>query len=161
MAWTRMPALRQAAPRACMMMLTVSEDAQDLATALRNGASGYLLKTMEGDALASAIRRAVLARAGRGPEMTASWWPPSATPPMAPRPRRTAAAGPRTGGIAVAARAGDPAPDRGRRQQQGDRPHAGDRRDDGQDPCPAHPAQAGREPTRVHAAVWATENGLA
>jgi two-component system nitrate/nitrite response regulator NarL len=38
-------------------MLTVSEDEQDLATALRNGASGYLLKTMEGERWHSAIHR--------------------------------------------------------------------------------------------------------
>jgi two-component system nitrate/nitrite response regulator NarL len=36
--------------RARILMLTVSEDERDLAAALRNGASGYLLKTIEGDA---------------------------------------------------------------------------------------------------------------
>ena len=54
-----LPALRQAAPEARILMLTVSEDEQDLAAALRAGASGYLLKTMDGDALARAIRRAM------------------------------------------------------------------------------------------------------
>lgn len=54
-----LPSLREAAPRAKVLMLTVSEDEGDLGTALRNGASGYLLKTMEGDVLASAIRRAM------------------------------------------------------------------------------------------------------
>ena len=49
--------LREVAPQAKVLMLTVSEDEQDLAAALRAGASGYLLKTMEGDALAAAIRR--------------------------------------------------------------------------------------------------------
>ena len=49
--------LREAAPQAKVLMLTVSEDEQDLAAALRAGASGYLLKTIEGDALAAAIRR--------------------------------------------------------------------------------------------------------
>jgi two-component system, NarL family, nitrate/nitrite response regulator NarL len=53
------PALRQAAPQAKLMMLTVSEDEADLAAALRAGACGYLLKTIEGDALLSAIRRAM------------------------------------------------------------------------------------------------------
>jgi two-component system nitrate/nitrite response regulator NarL len=53
------PALREAVPHACIMMLTVSEDAQDLASALRAGACGYLLKTMEGDALIDAVLRAV------------------------------------------------------------------------------------------------------
>ena len=65
-----LPALRQAAPRACILMLTVSEDATDLATALRNGASGYLLKTMEGDALSHAIRRAMQGEHVVAPEMT-------------------------------------------------------------------------------------------
>ena len=46
-----LPALHQAAPGARILMLTVSEDEEDLAAALRAGATGYLLKTMEGDAL--------------------------------------------------------------------------------------------------------------
>ena len=50
--------LRRLMPRTRVLMLTVSEDAQDLSAALRNGAQGYLLKTMEGDVLADAIRRA-------------------------------------------------------------------------------------------------------
>ena len=54
-----LPGLRDAAPAARIIMLTVSEDEQDLAVALRSGACGYLLKTMEGDALAAAIRRAM------------------------------------------------------------------------------------------------------
>jgi two-component system nitrate/nitrite response regulator NarL len=41
--------LREAAPAARVIMLTVSEDEADLSAALRAGASGYLLKTMEGD----------------------------------------------------------------------------------------------------------------
>ena len=52
-----LPALREAVPAARVLMLTVSEDERDLAGALRAGASGYLLKTIEGDALAVAIRR--------------------------------------------------------------------------------------------------------
>jgi two-component system nitrate/nitrite response regulator NarL len=54
-----LPALREVAPAARVVMLTVSEDENDLAAALRNGACGYLLKTIEGDALAAAIRRAM------------------------------------------------------------------------------------------------------
>jgi len=53
-----LPALRETVPQARIMMLTVSEDAQDLAAALRGGACGYLLKTMEGDALIDAVLRA-------------------------------------------------------------------------------------------------------
>jgi two-component system, NarL family, nitrate/nitrite response regulator NarL len=63
-------ALHEAAPRSRILMLTVSEDSDDLATALRNGANGYLLKTMEGDALASAIDRAMHGEHVIAPEMT-------------------------------------------------------------------------------------------
>lgn len=62
-----LPALREAAPGARVLMLTVSEDEQDLAAALKAGAAGYLLKTIEGDALADAIRRAM-----RGEHVVAS-----------------------------------------------------------------------------------------
>ena len=65
------PALREAAPGARILMLTVSEDEDDLARALRNGASGYLLKTMEGDALTHAINRAMAGESVIAPEMTA------------------------------------------------------------------------------------------
>ncbi len=66
-----LPALREAAPGARILMLTVSEDEEDLAKALRNGANGYLLKTMEGDALSSAINRAMAGESVIAPEMTA------------------------------------------------------------------------------------------
>ncbi len=65
-----LPALREAAPAARVLMLTVSEDEEDLATALRNGACGYLLKTMEGDALAMAILRAMRGESVVADEMT-------------------------------------------------------------------------------------------
>lgn len=52
-----LPALLAAAPGARALMLTVSEDEADLAAALRAGAAGYLLKTIEGDALSAALRR--------------------------------------------------------------------------------------------------------
>jgi two-component system nitrate/nitrite response regulator NarL len=64
------PALQEAAPQARILMLTVSEDSDDLATALRNGASGYLLKTMEGDALGNAIDRVMRGENVIAPEMT-------------------------------------------------------------------------------------------
>ena len=65
-----LPALREVAPAARVIMLTVSEDEQDLAAALRNGACGYLLKTTEGDALAHAIRRAMRGESVIAEEMT-------------------------------------------------------------------------------------------
>ncbi len=64
-----LPALREAAPKARILMLTVSEDENDLAAALRGGACGYLLKTIEGDALAAAIQRAMLGDSVVAPEM--------------------------------------------------------------------------------------------
>lgn len=65
-----LPSLRDAAPRARVIMLTVSEDESDLSAALRGGASGYLLKTLEGEALAVAIRRTMLGESVVAEEMT-------------------------------------------------------------------------------------------
>jgi two-component system nitrate/nitrite response regulator NarL len=65
-----LPALLEVAPRARVLMLTVSEDENDLAAALRNGASGYLLKTIEGDDLTAAIQRAMRGDSVIAPEMT-------------------------------------------------------------------------------------------
>ena len=61
--------LREAAPMARVLMLTVSEDAQDLATALRHGAQGYLLKTIDGDLLVDSIRRAARGEPVVSPEL--------------------------------------------------------------------------------------------
>ncbi|MFO1325415.1 MAG: response regulator [Burkholderiales bacterium] len=65
-----LPALREAVPGLRVLMLTVSEDEQDLAAALRGGASGYLLKTIEGDALVAAIARAMRGESVVAEEMT-------------------------------------------------------------------------------------------
>lgn len=54
-----LPSLKQAAPAARIILLTVSEEEQDLQAALRAGAHGYLLKTIEGDLLAASIHRAM------------------------------------------------------------------------------------------------------
>jgi two-component system nitrate/nitrite response regulator NarL len=64
-----LPALHDAAPEARILMLTVSEDEDDLAAALRGGAIGYLLKTIEGDALIAAILRARQGDSVVAPEM--------------------------------------------------------------------------------------------
>ncbi|MBM3351594.1 MAG: response regulator transcription factor [Betaproteobacteria bacterium] len=50
--------LREEAPQAQVIMLTVSEDAENLLEALRIGARGYLLKNIETDFLLDSIRRA-------------------------------------------------------------------------------------------------------
>ena len=87
-----LPALREAAPHASVLMLTISEDENDLAAALRAGACGYLLKTMEGEALASAIHRAMRGESVVANEMTgklvavyrqAAATPPPGDPPAA------------------------------------------------------------------------------
>ena len=64
-----LPALHEAAPAARILMLTVSEDENDLAAALRNGAAGYLLKTIEGEALTAAIEGAMQGESVVAPEM--------------------------------------------------------------------------------------------
>jgi len=61
--------LREVSPTSRVLMLTVSEDGQDLAAALRNGAQGYLLKTIDGDLLAQAIRRAARGEPVVSPEL--------------------------------------------------------------------------------------------
>lgn len=64
-----LPSLLEAASGACILMLTVSEDENDLAAALRGGASGYLLKNMEGDDLTAAVHRAFQGDSIIAPEM--------------------------------------------------------------------------------------------
>ena len=61
--------LREASPNSRVLMLTVSEDGADLAAALRHGAQGYLLKTIDGELLAEAVRRAALGEPVVSPEM--------------------------------------------------------------------------------------------
>jgi two-component system, NarL family, nitrate/nitrite response regulator NarL len=65
-----LPALHEVVSGVKVLMLTVSEDARDLAAALRGGACGYLLKTIEGDALSQAIRRAMRGESVVAQEMT-------------------------------------------------------------------------------------------
>ncbi len=65
-----LPGLREAVPGVRVLMLTVSEDEQDLAAAIRGGASGYLLKTIEGDALVAAIIRVMRGESVVAEEMT-------------------------------------------------------------------------------------------
>ena len=58
-------------PDVQVLMLTVSEDAQDLMDALRAGACGYLLKNIETDTLVDAIRRAARGESVVSQQMTA------------------------------------------------------------------------------------------
>jgi len=62
--------LLQDRPDAAVVMLTVSEEADDLAAALQAGARGYLLKNIETDVLVRAIRRAHAGEAVLAESMT-------------------------------------------------------------------------------------------
>lgn len=65
-----LPQLLTACPATRVLMLTVSEDADDLANALSRGASGYLLKTVEGDDLVQSVLRVHAGESVVSPEMT-------------------------------------------------------------------------------------------
>lgn len=54
-----------------VLLLTVSEAEEDMARALRNGANGYLLKSMEPDELVDAVIRAARGETVVAPAMTA------------------------------------------------------------------------------------------
>ncbi|OYY93347.1 MAG: DNA-binding response regulator [Hydrogenophilales bacterium 28-61-23] len=54
-----------------VLLLTVSEAEEDMARALRNGANGYLLKSMEPDELVDALIRAARGETVVAPAMTA------------------------------------------------------------------------------------------
>lgn len=58
------------APRARVLMLTVSEDAQDLLDTLRAGAVGYLLKNIETATLIDALHRVQRGESVISPQMT-------------------------------------------------------------------------------------------
>jgi two-component system nitrate/nitrite response regulator NarL len=64
-----LPALKEAAPEARILMLTVSENEDDLAAALQAGAEGYLLKTVESDQLGEAIVKVMAGESVVSPEM--------------------------------------------------------------------------------------------
>ncbi|WP_310567815.1 response regulator [Hydrogenophaga sp.] len=63
------PALKEAAPTARVLMLTVSENENDLAGALQAGADGYLLKTVESDQLCETIVKVMNGESVISPEM--------------------------------------------------------------------------------------------
>ncbi|MGE4451592.1 response regulator transcription factor [Castellaniella sp.] len=62
--------LAQDVPDCAVLVLTVSEDAEDLGRALQAGASGYLLKNVDGDALVAAIHKVAAGEATIADEMT-------------------------------------------------------------------------------------------
>lgn len=66
-----LPSLLAALPGVRVLMLTMSEDEQDLAAALKRGASGYLLKSADIDELGAAIVRALAGQSSISEPMTA------------------------------------------------------------------------------------------
>ncbi|MDR5740839.1 MULTISPECIES: response regulator [unclassified Caballeronia] len=94
--------LVQDLPQAAVVMLTVSEDVDELTVALRDGACGYLLKNIEADTLAAAIRKAAAGQPVIADDMTvklvASMRRPASTMQgdTAPVPTASAAADPLT-----------------------------------------------------------------
>ncbi len=79
-------ALKQAFGRAHILMLTVSENEEDLATAMQAGADGYLLKTVESDQLCQAIVRVLAGEPVISPEMMTKFVAAFRTRPMANPP---------------------------------------------------------------------------
>ena len=61
--------IKHAAPGVRVLMLTVSENAEDLAAALQAGADGYLLKTVESDQLCDTILKVLDGESVVSPEM--------------------------------------------------------------------------------------------
>lgn len=57
-------------PQTRVLMLTVSEDAEDLLDTLRAGAAGYLLKNIDTEYFVDAIRRAAAGESVVSPQMT-------------------------------------------------------------------------------------------
>lgn len=92
-----LPQLMALVPAPQVIMLTVSEDAEDLSQALARGASGYLLKTVDGDELVASIRRVREGQSVVSPEMTgklfAAYRQAVASAPM-PEPVQAAEAAP-------------------------------------------------------------------
>jgi two-component system, NarL family, nitrate/nitrite response regulator NarL len=88
--------LVQDVPQTAVVMLTVSEDLDELTLALREGACGYLLKSIEADTLASAIRKAAAGHPVIADDMTAKLVASMRVPKAAPVPAPSAAADPLT-----------------------------------------------------------------
>ena len=62
--------LAQDLPACAVIVLTVSEEGEELAQALRSGTRGYLVKNIDADALVASIRRAVAGEPVIDPGMT-------------------------------------------------------------------------------------------
>src|SRR6185437_3784072 len=129
-------AIKTAAPSTKILMLTMSDDEGDLYEAIRSGASGYLLKDLPVDEVASSIRAVQTGQSLISPALAAKLLTEFAalakrgeSPQAAPTPRLTG----RDGG----ASAGRP-----RDEQPRHRPRAVHQREHGQEPRPQHAGEA-------------------
>lgn len=86
--------LVQDVPSAHVMILTVSEDAEELTTALRDGACGFLVKNIDAETLVAGIRKAAAGEPVIAESMTAKWIASLRAPVPAARPAPAAALAP-------------------------------------------------------------------
>jgi two-component system nitrate/nitrite response regulator NarL len=84
------PALKEAYPAARILMLTVSENEDDLAAAMLAGADGYLLKTVETEQLCDSIEKVLAGECVISPDMMTKFV--SAFRTKAPAPKEEAGA---------------------------------------------------------------------
>ncbi len=77
-------------PETVVLMLTVSEDAQDLMQALRSGARGYLLKNIEIDFLVDSIRKAINGESVMSPQMSTALMDAVREPVVEQKPEKQA-----------------------------------------------------------------------
>ena len=96
-------------PEQTVVMLTVSEDSEDLTECMRLGARGFLLKNINADFLVDAVKKAAAGDNVFSPEMTAR------LVQSLIRPRSTCGGG--RAGYADSARVGNPRPSGGGTQQ--------------------------------------------
>lgn len=87
--------LKDACPSVRILMLTVSENEDDLAAAMQAGADGYLLKTVESEQLGDAIIRVMAGEPVISPEMMTKFVSafrakPAVAEPQTPNPMRSA-----------------------------------------------------------------------
>jgi two-component system nitrate/nitrite response regulator NarL len=80
--------LAEELPQTRVLMLTVSEDAEDLLDTLRAGAAGYLLKNIDTEYFVDAIRRAASGESIVSPEMTGKLVAGLKRPVISPVPKK-------------------------------------------------------------------------
>ena len=132
-------ALKELVPSAKIVMLTISDEEEDLFEAIRAGASGYLLKDIPLDEVADTVRAVYGGQSLINPSMAGKLLTEVRRAGTAGRVR-AAAAGPR----AKADRSRDPGPSPGSQgdEQQGYREGTLHLREHSEEPRPQHPGEA-------------------